>query len=125
MPLRGSGVEGLVVGEDFFPVVGELVEGLDVEAGVALGAFHGGADGVQVGLGSGAGHGGEGHVGDVGSGIGRGHDGGGVESGGVVGVEVDGDADLLLEGGEEFGGGGRVAESGHVFDAKNVGSHFF
>ena len=42
-----------------------------------------------------------------------------------MGVEVDGDADLLLEGGDELTDGGRVAEAGHVLDAQNVRAHFF
>ena len=41
-----------------------------------------------------------------------------------MGVEVDGDADLLLESGNELADGGGVAEAGHVLDAKDVSSHF-
>ena len=65
----GCGVEGFVVGEDFFPVVGEVINGVGVEAGEALVSAHRGVDGVEVGLTGGARHGGHSHVGDVDSGI--------------------------------------------------------
>ena len=39
-----SRVERFVMGEDFFPIVGKLVDGVVVEAGVALVSAHGGVD---------------------------------------------------------------------------------
>ena len=52
-----------------------------------------------------------------------GEHGGGVEAGGVVGVEMDGDADFLLEGGDQLVGGVRFAQAGHVLDGEDVGAH--
>ncbi len=120
----GSGVEGFVVGENFFPVVGEFVDGVGVESGGPVVSAHGGIDGVEVGLRGRSGHGGESHVGDIDSGIGSGHDGGGIKAGGIVGMEVDGQLDLLLEGGDELADGSGMSEASHVLDTEDVRAHF-
>ena len=42
----GSGIKRFVVSQNFFPVIGKLVESFDVEARVSLVATHRGADRV-------------------------------------------------------------------------------
>jgi len=42
-----------------------------------------------------------------------------------VGVQVDGDGDFVFESANQFGGGVRFEQAGHVFDAEDVGAHVF
>ena len=49
--------------------------------------------------------------------------GGGVDAAGVVGVEVDGDADLLAQGLDQLFGGVGPAQAGHVLDGQDVRAH--
>ena len=120
-----AGVEGRVVGADGFPVIGALVERFDVELRVARSVAQGVDDGIEIGLAGAAAHGGDGGVGDVYAGVGGFENGGGVEAAGVVGVEMDGDADFFAEGFDEFVGGVGFAEAGHVFDGEEVRAELF
>ena len=60
-----GGIEGLVEAEDVLPVIGDFIERIEVEAGILLGGAEGGADGIEVRLGGGAGHGGDGEIRDI------------------------------------------------------------
>jgi hypothetical protein len=120
-----GGVEGGVDGADGFPVIGGAVEGVEGESGGAGGVvLEGGDDGVEVGLAGGAGHGGEGAIDDIDAGVGGFEDGGGGDAGGVVGVEVDREADFVARALTSLEGGVGLEEAGHVLDGEDVGAHF-
>ena len=117
------GVEGRVVFADLLPVVGEAVERLEVELGVARGVLQGGHHRVEVGLRGAAAHGGQRQVHHVDPGVARPQDAGGVDAAGVVGVEVDGDAHLVLQGLDQLLGGVGTAQARHVLDGQQMSSH--
>ncbi len=119
----GRAVEGAVVLAHGLPVDRELVERLLIELRVPRAGAQGVRDGVEVGLGGQAGEGGNGQVHDVGPGFGGLENAGAGDAAAVVRVEVDGDADFLLEGLDQLFGGERVAQTGHVLDREQVGAH--
>ncbi len=103
------------------PVVGELLEAVGVQPGVPLLPAERGDHRIEGGL---AGHGGHGvhrAVHDVHPGLSRHQEGRHLVAGGIVGVEVDGNAHLLLEGLHQLLGGVGLQESGHILDAQDVG----
>jgi hypothetical protein len=69
VPARARSRRACTETEDFLPVIGDLVEGIEVEAGIALGAGDGGADGIEVRLRGRAGQRGHGEVDDVDAGL--------------------------------------------------------
>ena len=83
----------------------------------------GGEQGVQVRLGGQPGDRGEGGIDDVAAGLGGHQQHGAAVAGGVVGVQVDGDADLVLEGLDQLLGGEGLEQPGHVLDGQDVGAH--
>ena len=89
------------------PVVAEPLEGAEGKAGVPLLAPEGGGQGVEGGL-AGGGHGLHRAVHHVYPRLGGHEAGGHLVAGGVVGVEVDGNAHLLLQGLHQGLGGVRL-----------------
>ena len=98
------------------PVVGRPLEGLGLQAGVALLEAQGLDHGLEAGLAGQPGQGGHGAIDDVHALLGgeqvRGH----LPAGAVVGVEVDRQAHFLTEGPHQGTGGERLAQAGHVLD---------
>ena len=91
----GAGLEAAFEGgvglAGHFPVVGQLLQALLVQARIASAALQGADEGVEGGLGGDAGHGGEGRVHHVHAGLGGLQQGGHLVAAGIVGVQVDGD----------------------------------
>jgi hypothetical protein len=85
--------------------------------------LQGGDDGVEVRLRGAAAHRGDREIDDVHAGVGGAQDRAGVDAAGVVRVEVDREADLLLERLHELVRGVGAAEAGHVLDREDVGAH--
>ena len=120
--LRG-GVEGCVVFADFLPVVGEAVERLEVELRVARCVLQRGHHRVEVGLRGAAAHGCERQIHHVDPGVARPQNASGVDAAGVMGVEVDGDAHLVLQRLDQLLSGVGSAQAGHVLDGQDVCAH--
>ena len=57
------------------------------------------------------------------AGVGGLEDGGGVDAAGVVGVEVNGDADFLAQRLDQRVGGIGPAQAGHVLDGQHMRAH--
>ena len=93
---------------------------VEVEAGVAVAAGQRGGDRAQVRLRGEAAHRGERAIDDVAAGLDGGQHRGGGDAAGVVGVEVDRQADLLLQRAYQFARGARLAHAGHVLDGQDV-----
>ena len=111
---------GLVDLADVLVVTAQLVQTFKVQTGVALGAAEGFHHCVQRGLAGAACHGLDGQVGDVHAGLGSLQHGGNAGAGGVVGVQVDGDVQLGLEGFHQLLGGIGLQQAGHVLDGQDV-----
>ena len=103
-----------------FPVIAELLHGGEVEFRVARVAGQSGGNAAEIGLAGEPAHGIEGAVHRITACIHGGEHAGGGNAAGVVGVEVDGQANLLLQGPHQLGGGARLADAGHILDAENV-----
>ncbi len=117
------GVERRVELADFFPVIGEFVERVEVQLGVARRVLERGDDAVEVRLRGAAGHRGDGEIDNVHTRLAGLEDAGRVDAAGVVRVEVDRNADLVLERLDQFLRGERAADAGHVFDREEVRAH--
>ena len=104
------------------PVVGELLELFGVQAGVPLLALQGGHHRVHGGLAGHGGHGVDGAVHNVHPRLGGHQIGGHLVAGGVVGVQVDGQAHLVLEGRDQLLGRIGLEQAGHVLDAQQMGA---
>ena len=113
-------VEALVAQAHVGPVIGQLLQALRVKAGVALLTAQGLDDGVHRRLAREVGQRADGGVDHVHAGLGRHEIGRDLVVGGVVRVQVDGDADLLLEGAHELLGGVGLEQAGHVLDGQHV-----
>ena len=105
---------------DVAPVVGELLQSDGVEPGVALRTAQSLDQGVDARLAREAGEGADGAVHDVHARLGGEEVGGYLVVRGVVRVQVDGDADLLLERGDELLRTVGLEEAGHVLYAERV-----
>ena len=115
-------VEALVAQAHVGPVIGQLLQALRVKAGVALLTAQGLDNGVHRRLAREVGQRSDGGVDHVHAGLGRHEIGRDLVVGGVVRVQVDGDADLLLEGAHELLGGVGLEQAGHVLDGQHVGA---
>ena len=113
-------VEALVAQAHVGPVIGQLLQALRVKAGVALLTAQGLDDGVHRRLAREVGQRADGGVDHIHAGLGRHEIGRDLVVGGVVRVQVDGDADLLLEGAHELLGGVGLEQAGHVLDGQHV-----
>ena len=117
------GVEGCIVLADLLPVVGEPVEGLEIQTGVARRVLQCGHHRVEVGLRGAATHGSQCQVHHIDAGVARSQDTGGINAAGVVGVEMDGDTHFTLQRLDQFLGGVRAAKTSHVLDGQDVCAH--
>ena len=113
-------VEVLVAQTHVSPVVGQLLQLGELQTGVPLGAFQRGDHSVHGGLAGQGGHGGDGGVHNVHTGFGGHQQGGDLVGGGVVGVQVDRQADLLLPGGDQLLGRIGLEQTGHILDSQQV-----
>ena len=99
-----------------------MLETVQVQSGIPLGALEGRNHGVQRGLAGHAGHGADGQVHHVHAGLRRQQAGGHLVAGGVVGMELDGDADLLLQCGDQLLCGVGLQDAGHILDGQHMGT---
>ena len=102
------------------PIARQFGERFGPQFGLAFGEAERFDEGVHVDLRGAAREWGEGRVGDLEPLFGGGEDRRDLGPCGVVGVEMDRDRDLLLEGPHEGPGGGGFAEPGHVLDRQNL-----
>ena len=79
--------------------------------------------GLGGGLAGAARQAGDGAVDDVGTGLGSLQQGHGTHAGGAVGVDHDGQADILLEGRHQIVSLLGAHDTGHVLDADGVAAH--
>ena len=119
---RGAepGLEGGVLGADMLPVVGDLADAVEVEAGGAVGVVHGRDDRAEAGLRGAARERVHRRVDGVRARLGRGDDRGAGDPGGVVGVEVHRDVDLLLQRLDEGPRRRGAQQPRHVLEAEHV-----
>ena len=113
-------VEAAVALAHVAPVVGELLQALGGQAGVALRAAHGLDKAVEARLAGEAGQGPDGAVDHIHASLGGKQVGGNLVVGGVVGVQVDGHADLFLERLDELLGRVRLQQAAHVLYTYHV-----
>ena len=113
-------LERSVHGADVFPVAADLDQSPVIDAAVARGEAQRLDDRAQAGLRGQARHRGHGPVGDVEPDLGTLEDAGGLGPADVMRVEVDRQADLLTQGLDQFPGGERLAQAGHVLDGDQV-----
>ena len=118
-----GGIEWLIECKHLFPVIGKFVERVEVQLRIALSPGECGGHGVKVRLRGGARHRGNREIDHVHSGLGCGKHGSGIDAGCVVSVEMNGDADFLLQRAHQFPCRMRFTQSGHVFDAEHVCAH--
>ncbi len=116
----GAGLEGRILVADPFPVVRDVADRVDVEAGVAFGVPQRLDDRADRRLRGAAGHRVHGGVDRVHPGLGRSEDRGPGDAAGVVGVEVDRQPDLLLQRPDEHAGGGGLEQPGHVLQPEDM-----
>ena len=118
-----AGIERRIVRPHGFPVIGALVERVQVEAGIARRVAERRHDGVQIRLAGGAAHGGDGAVGHMHARFGRFQHRGGIDAAGIVRVEVDRNADFLPQRAHQLLGRVGLAQPGHIFDGEHVRAH--
>ena len=121
----GRGVERAVIFTHRLPVVGELIQRLKVQPGVARRVLERGHDAVQVRLARAAAHAGECEIHYVHARLGGVEDGSGLHAAGVVRVEVDGQANLLFQRLDQLLRGEGTAQAGHVLDGDHVRAQLF
>ena len=120
-----GGVEGFVVGAHVRPVVGILVEDIEIEFGIAALVLQCGDDGIQIRLRGASAQAGNRGITNVHACLGCHENGTGIDARCIVRVEMDGQPDFLFQGLDQLFRGHGAAESGHVLDAKHVSAHFF
>ncbi len=113
-------LEGLVERAHGLPVGLEREHLVDVEAGRALGAVGGGDQRRQAGLARRAGHRRAGGVDGIHPGVDRGEQRADLAAGGVVGVQVHGQVEVLAQRRDQPGRGRRAQQPGHVLDGEHV-----
>src|SRR5260370_13732259 len=92
-----SFVESGIVRPRDIPVIGALIQGIQIEAGSAIGTRKRGDNRVQVGLTGGAAHGSDGCVGSVHAGFRSFENGGRVDATGVMSVKMNWQSDFLFQ----------------------------
>ena len=97
MPLFGPVSNGAYQVAHRFPVIGALVERVEIEPGVARRMRQRRDDGIQIRLAGLPAHGGDGGIGRMHAGVGRFQDRGRIDAAGIVRVEVNRDADLVAQ----------------------------
>ena len=120
-----SGIELLVASADILPVVGQFLETVEVQSGVSFLALERRDKGVHRGLGGQRGQRGDGDVDDVDTGLGGQQVHGDLVRCGVVRMEVDRQADFILERRDQLLAGIRFQKTGHVLDGDHVSAAFF
>ena len=119
----GRRVERRVVGADVFPVVGNFVQRLQIKPGVALSELQRRNNGIQVGLAGRTRHGSDREVRDVHARFRRRQHRRGRGATRIVRVEMDRDADLLLQRLHQHMRRRRTAQARHVLDRQNMCAH--
>ena len=114
-----------VFGPDAFPIVRRLLEGVEVQAGVAVGVAHRLGQGVEARLARLPGHRGERAIDHVHPLLGRGQVRRELAAGRVVGVEVDRQPHRLAERLDELLRRVRLEQAGHVLDGEDVRPELF
>lgn len=107
-----------------FPVVRQGLQLAEIDFWVALAALERRGDPAEVGLRGKAGERIEGAIDRIATGFDGGQHRGGGDAAGVVGVEVQRQADLFLQRLDQGGNRSRLADAGHVLDTDDVGTGF-
>ena len=113
-------IEARVAQADVGPVIGELLNAFHGEASVSGVALEGCHNGVHRRLRSQAGHGGHSGIHNIHAGLGSHQQGCNLVAGGIVGMEMNRDADLLLQGVYQLFGRIGLEQTGHILDADGV-----
>ncbi|MPL71091.1 hypothetical protein SDC9_16859 [bioreactor metagenome] len=114
--------EGRILRAHRLPVVRHPPDRVDVEAGVALGMGERLDDRAEAGLRGAAREGVHRRVDGIDARLGRGQNRGPGDARGVMGVEVNGQAHLLLQRGDEGAGGGGLEQPRHVLQSEHMGA---
>ena len=114
---------GFVDLADMLIVAAQLIQALKVQTGIPLGALQGFHHHVEGGLAGAGAHGLDGQVHDIHASLGSLQHGGDASTGGVVGVQVNGDVELGLEGFHQLLGRIGFQQAGHVLDGQDVDAH--
>src|SRR6266699_3143937 len=96
---------------------------MKIYAGFARSVLKRGHDGIEIWLARAARHRSDGQIRDIRAGFTGSQDAGRTNSAGVVGVEVNGQANFLRECFDQLARGSRPADSSHVFDAEEMSAH--
>jgi len=113
-----TSLEGRVDEADLCPVAVNGAKMLRVEASLKLATFKRCHKGTNGRLGSHARHAVSGSVNSISTGLGASNHGSNTGTGGVVGVDVDGEIGVLLpDGTNEKSRGARLENTSHIFDA--------
>ena len=115
-------VEALIPQAHIRPVVGQLLHPPQVQPGVPLRSLQGGHQRIQRGLAGKTRQRGAGGIHHIHTGLGGHQQGRHLIAGGVVGMQVDGDADLLLQGGHQLLGGVGLQQAGHILNGQHMGA---
>ena len=107
------------------PVIGEILQPVKVKACIPLLPVQRRHNGVHGGLACKRGHGGNGQIHHVHAGFRRHKNGGHLVCGGVVGVQMHGDAYLLLELADKLFGGIGLQKARHVLYGQHVSAALF
>ena len=118
-------IEALVAQAYIGPVVAQLLPAAQVQAGVALCAMAGSHHRVQRGLAGEARQRRAGHIHHIHAGFSGQEQGGHLVAGGVVGMQMDGQPHLLLQGGHQLLGGIGLQQAGHILDGQHVCAPLF
>ena len=118
-------VEALVPQAHVRPVVAQLLHPAQIKTGVALRAVEGGHHRVQRRLAGEPRHRRAGHVHHVHAGLGSQQQRRHLIAGGIVGVQVDGQPHLLLQGGHQLLGGVGLQQAGHILDGQHMSAPLF
>ena len=105
-----------------FPVIRHFADRLDVEPGIAFGMAQRLDDGPQAGLRGSARKRVHGRIDGIHAGIAGGHDRGHATACRIMGVEMDGQANLLFQRLDEDLGRRRFHQPRHVLQAQHMGA---
>ena len=118
-------IKALIAQAHIRPVVAQLLHAAQVQAGVALCAMEGSHHRVQRGLAGEARHRRAGHIHHIHAGFSGQEQGGHLVAGGVVGMQMDGQPHLLLQGGHQLLGGIGLQQAGHILDSQHMCAPLF
>ena len=125
--LRGAAAqfrfEGRIVGAHRLPVVGQQLQAITIEAGIALGVVQRGQQRVETGLRGQAGKRRNGGIHRIDAGAAGHHQRCDSGTGSVMRMQRNRDGDLVLERPDEFFRRERLEQARHILDVEDVGAH--